>query len=325
MVENHYRWDFIGLSSQSKPTPATSEKVVNGSTFYEGDTSKLYVFCEGTWYEKTATGGGGGTSDFNSLTNRPKYNGVTMSSTTNIPEVVTYSNFTGTDGTSAGAAGLVPAPATTDAGKFLKADGTWDTAGGGSSVTVVQTPGTSSTDVMSQNATTSMIFSDPSTMYKIKIGAGTASNEGSHAIEIGQNSSATGGSSTCLGYKTTASSSSSLAIGTNAKCNHSYSVALGAKATTSVQGEVNIGLTDSDGYNNSLYRIISGVYDGQSDHDAATVGQIKMGILSAAPTGATAGMPGRLYTFDNGGTYDVYLCVHDNGDNTYVWKQLSLI
>ena len=47
----------------------------------------------------------------------------------------TYSNFTGTDGTSAGASGLVPAPATTDAGKFLKADGTWDTAGGGSSYT----------------------------------------------------------------------------------------------------------------------------------------------------------------------------------------------
>lgn len=45
----------------------------------------------------------------------------------------TYSNFTGTDGQTAGASGLVPAPATTDAGKFLKADGTWDTAGGGSS------------------------------------------------------------------------------------------------------------------------------------------------------------------------------------------------
>lgn len=41
----------------------------------------------------------------------------------------TYSGFTGTDGTAAGTAGLVPAPATTDAGKFLKADGTWDTAG----------------------------------------------------------------------------------------------------------------------------------------------------------------------------------------------------
>ena len=35
------------------------------------------------------------------------------------------SAFTGTDGTTAGKKGLVPGPATTDAGKFLKADGTW--------------------------------------------------------------------------------------------------------------------------------------------------------------------------------------------------------
>lgn len=128
-------------------------------------------------------GGGGGTSNFNQLTNRPKYNSTTMTGSTNIPKVptatselandsgfitasalptvndatltitqngtskgtftandaddttialtdTTYSDFTGTDGTAAGAAGLVPAPATTDAGKFLKADGTWDDAAG---------------------------------------------------------------------------------------------------------------------------------------------------------------------------------------------------
>lgn len=48
----------------------------------------------------------------------------------------TYSNFTGTDGAAAGTSGLVPAPATTDAGKFLKADGTWETvqAGGGATI-----------------------------------------------------------------------------------------------------------------------------------------------------------------------------------------------
>lgn len=43
----------------------------------------------------------------------------------------TYSDFTGTDGTSAGTAGLVPAPAIADAGKYLKADGSWDTVSGG--------------------------------------------------------------------------------------------------------------------------------------------------------------------------------------------------
>ena len=60
MVAQHYRWDFVGLSTDTKPTPATSEKVVDGSTFYCSDTSKLYVFCKDNWYERKALGGGGG-------------------------------------------------------------------------------------------------------------------------------------------------------------------------------------------------------------------------------------------------------------------------
>lgn len=35
-------------------------------------------------------------------------------------------NFSGTDGTTAGKAGLVPAPATSDNNKYLKSNGTWD-------------------------------------------------------------------------------------------------------------------------------------------------------------------------------------------------------
>lgn len=42
-----------------------------------------------------------------------------------------YNDFTGTDGVNAGTAGLVPAPAVSDAGKYLKADGTWDSVSGG--------------------------------------------------------------------------------------------------------------------------------------------------------------------------------------------------
>lgn len=60
MVATHYRWDFIGLSTDDKPTSETSEKVVNGSTFYCSDTSKLYVYCDGTWYERKPLGSGGG-------------------------------------------------------------------------------------------------------------------------------------------------------------------------------------------------------------------------------------------------------------------------
>lgn len=54
---------------------------------------------------------------------------TTTQTWTYIGESKQYSDFVGTDGTTAGTAGLVPAPATTDAGKFLKADGTWDDAG----------------------------------------------------------------------------------------------------------------------------------------------------------------------------------------------------
>ena len=67
----------------------------------------------------------------------------------------TYNDFTGTDGSSAGQAGLVPAPTTSDAGKYLKANGTWDSVNAGP--TVVQTTGQSTTDVMSQKAVTDIV------------------------------------------------------------------------------------------------------------------------------------------------------------------------
>lgn len=320
MVEKiHYRWDFIGLSTDTKPTPATNDRVTNGSTFYCSDNSKLYVWYKDQWYEKTVSGGGG-TSNFNELSNRPKYNGVVMTDDTNIPEVETYSDFTGTDGTAAGASGLVPAPATTDAGKFLKADGTWDTAGGG--VTPVQTTGTSTTDVMSQNATTSMVFADPATQNKIKIGSGAGATLGTDAIEIGHNSvanntsslavgsnaesrgensgafgcgaQANSASSISIGYtaQTASNASYGMAIGSGTVTNHSWSVALGAGARTSAQGELNIGtgLSTTKGYNSSNYRLISGVYDGQNAHDAATVGQINA-TIDAINTALSTSIP----------------------------------
>lgn len=46
-----------------------------------------------------------------------------------------YSNFVGSDGTNAGAAGLVPAPTASDNTKFLKGDGTWATVSSGQSYT----------------------------------------------------------------------------------------------------------------------------------------------------------------------------------------------
>lgn len=76
---------------------------------------------------------------------------------TYIGESKQYTDFVGTDGTTAGTSGLVPAPATTDAGKVLGADGSWVTGG----PTVVQTTGTSTTDVMSQKAVTDALNALP--------------------------------------------------------------------------------------------------------------------------------------------------------------------
>lgn len=239
----------------------------------------------------------------------------------------TYSDFTGTDGTAAGAAGLVPAPATTDAGKFLKADGTWDTVGGGGGgPTVVQTPGTSTTDVMSQNAVTSMVFADPATQYKIKIGAGTSTSEGNDGIEIGHNAaatkvnstavgvsaSATGNRSTAIGQASNAQSDNSLAVGgAGVKTSSPYGIAIGyaAEVRTNAQGAVAIGdnslatvkgqfdistladgASSTRGYNNSPYRLISGVYDGQSAHDAATVGQVNS-VIDAINAALSTNIP----------------------------------
>ena len=52
-IQQKTRWDFIGLSTDVKPT-ATNPKVTNGSTFVEADTSKLYFWTDGQWYNKAS-------------------------------------------------------------------------------------------------------------------------------------------------------------------------------------------------------------------------------------------------------------------------------
>lgn len=280
----------------------------------------------------------------------------------------TYSNFTGTDGVDPGTAGLVPAPATTDAGKFLKADGTWDTAGGGSSVTVVQTTGTSQADVMSQNATTSMVYADPSTMYKVNIGAGNTIDSSATAgviigknaqiqsgadesIRIGSNGLCYGPYSIAIGYNaqsaagTYGNTTGSIAIGRDAVTRNGGEVSIGASASTLQSGlygavnlgaysratrggEVNVGSTNTMyGYNSTNYRVIGGVHDGQSAHDAATVGQLNGRVLqnAGAPTTATVGTVGQLLEDTTNGK--LYQCTAidttDPNNPSYTWSEVG--
>ena len=292
----------------------------------EADTGSLYYLTTGAnpgmyYYDGTqwvAVGGGGGTSDFNDLTNRPQLNGSAMTGNTNI------TSFVGTDGQTAGAQGLVPAPATTDADKFLKSDGTWATAGGGGGPTVVQTTGTSTTDVMSQQATTNMIYPFPAYKDRILIGNSqpssslgdssvvigwntsgygeggtavgcTANAYARHSSAYGYNSSAYGGNATAAGNFSSAGGNESTAIGNSASSSGAASLALGSYSTASSTGAisfpycydggdagvVNFGpFNASYGYDNTNYRLLTGVHDAVDDHDAVTLGQLNALITS---------------------------------------------
>ena len=279
---------------------------------------------------------------------------ITISGDTISATDTTYSAFTGTDGTSAGTAGLVPAPAAADAGYFLSASGDWEEipAGGGGVIeltaadydypttgtadgvaawlldpgvyaaavgvkvytntttssndgqtlivsettrnrikpivriyesgtysnvqiygtiptsgqgsggdllayrNIKQSAGNSTTNVMSQDATTSMVYADPSTRQKVQIGAGSS-----------------------------AGGNASVATGMGAAASYDGSIALGAYARTSATGEMNIGTSLTVyGYNSSNYRLLTGLYDPQSAHDAATKGYVDglVGNIAAA-------------------------------------------
>lgn len=345
----HYRWDFIGLSTDTKPTPATSEKVTDGSTFYCSDNSKLYVWYKTQWYEKTATGGGGEPYVL-PIASSETLGGVKVGSNLSINAETgelsatdtTYSAFTGTDGETAGASGLVPAPATTDAGKFLKADGTWDTAGGGSGPTVVQTTGTSTTDVMSQDSTTSMVFADPAYLNQVKIGSGSSigsvvghavaikgsvGSSAEHGVAIDGSVGSQGDYSTAIRGSVGPDAKYSVAIG--GSVTKGDSVAIGRNSYANTIGQFDIGAggstgTGTTGYNSSAYRLLTGLYDPQSAHDAATKSYVDSATINGGttlPTTATVGAIGTLYSCVNSGTPEIYMCTDDT-NSTYTWTKV---
>lgn len=82
----------LGDDSKGSPVAPKNGDYCNALVKYESN-GHMYVYStEGVptlIYDGDSGGGGGGTSDFDTLTNRPKYNNTTMSSATNIPQVPT--------------------------------------------------------------------------------------------------------------------------------------------------------------------------------------------------------------------------------------------
>ncbi len=140
---------------------------------------------------------------------------------------------------------------------------------------VVQTTGTSTADVMSQDAATKLIYG----------GLGASSTT---AIKIGTQTNVSTNGGIGVGYNASASGGGSLAIGLGANASGTGAIALGRAASASQQGQLDIGSSSSTfGYNNSFYRKITGVYDPQSAHDAATKGYVDTAVASASGTNLT--------------------------------------
>lgn len=224
---------------------------------------------------KQCSGGGEsgeGTNDFNELENRPKYGGRAMTGDTNIPEVETYEDFIGTDGEESGTAGLVPAPEAADAGKFLKADGTWAEAGGGGGGDPVYSTKTTSNQsdggavfIGPLNASQTPLSDPTTTDYHYRyfwampfdvtgqdnfgipgnesVNIGGKQNGSSHNTTIGYRTKVlSGDSNTVLGFQAEASGfSSNVVIGDSATSTAGSAVIIGRDARTSFNGTVALG------------------------------------------------------------------------------------
>lgn len=250
---------------------------------------------EEIYLDAIAQGGGGGGSSYTAgdgidITN----NEISVDTTTIQPKLTAGTNIT------------------------IDEDNVISAEGGGA--TVVQTTGQSTTDVMSQKAVTDMVFAGGLT-GKVQIGAGASVSAGgnSSAIAIGTTASATGLNNTAIGTSATASNSYSLAVGWNSTASNNNAVALGRKATASGQNsiaigwnatatqqgqfDISLGTNQTAGYNSSNYRLLTGLYDPQNAHDAATKGYVdtKLGSLTlvsltqAAYDALTTKDPNTLY------------------------------
>lgn len=289
-------------------------------------------------------GGGGGTTNFNQLTNRPKYNGVTMTGSTDIPKVTTYtagtnvnisagnvisatdttySDFTGTDGNTGGTAGLVPAPATTDANKFLKSNGTWAEIPGGSGGTPkILSESDYNWNSVSHSATApfdsiaiwllpSGFYFMPNDVYMVndKTGSKTTSGNfnGDSFLALKEEGSVNTGWVAVLTYHTGAETSGFIEGVYNDT--GSYQTGTLTNGVVLKRSDIVSNLTSS-----SNSKILS------ASQGKALNEKITPDTGATAPDTTTVGILGKIYidTTNN----DAYMCVNVSG-STYTWKKIT--
>lgn len=212
--------------------------------------------------------------------------------------------------------------------------------GGGSSINVVQTIGSSTEDVMSQDATSKLVFNGGSYPIAIRIGNENNTNamdtisigafntvRGNGTVSIGANAEVTGNNSVGLGMHAVATEHYSMALGANSSAGvGGNNVAIGYGATADIRsGQVSFKKSSSYksfSYNNTGYMLVAGVHDGIDLHDAATVAQGNT-LATSAPTTSTVGVLGQLYTDTT--SMHTYQCTAidttDPNNPSYTWTQ----
>lgn len=150
---------------------------------------------------------------------------------------------------------------------------------------VKQTTGTSTTDVMSQNAVTSMVYDDPSEMEKVRIGKNTVANN-RLSVAIGGNANrpdaakASAVGAVAIGSYANVAAPFSVGLEGSVASGANGGIALGWGSSATSKGQFDVSTTNpSYGYNNSNYRLLTGLYDPQNDHDAATKGYVDNSLL----------------------------------------------
>lgn len=285
--------DSLAVRGAGAPTASTVGQV---GTLYEDTTNgDLYICTDATnpyvWEEVGAGGSGGGmrevtSADFNWPTANP--DGV---ATWLLSDGVYYSKATklyfNTSTSVTGNRSFIKS--TTGNGSSLTASFYGNSAGNNVNVYLTNTNGSEAFS----NTIVSLadIYADPSAKEKIQIGAG-ANTVGASGVCIGKmanNSFAAYGVS--VAERASVTGSYGVAIGYNSLVNDNFGVAIGSYSRATQRGQFDISSSGSGGttygYNGSQYRLLTGLYDPQSAHDAATKGYVDTAVAGAGASAFT--------------------------------------
>lgn len=238
--------------------------------------------------------------------------GANASSDVTIPLTdTTYSNFTGTDGTSAGISGLVPAPAVADADKFLKSDGTWSSAGGGGGIVTLTTAD------LAQYA--SGVWNNDIGLWKLPPGiytldgvTGTIKNQAPYTSNYRAYSGAfvivTGG----------------IELSPGTGISNWYRETFVFNGNQNSAGIYRPIVADNSGVRYLYYADSAGQNADRGMTQKAITDFVNSAVINGgttAPTTATVGSVGTLYSCVESGAPHLYSCTAVSG-STYTWSQL---